>query len=113
MAIAPALYSPCIDAVSGLGELVMAFERREVRFTGRVQGVGFRYTTQRLARGYQLTGFVQNLPDGKVLLVAEGDAAEIDGFLAAIRAEMGSHIDHTHVLRSDYQGSFREFEIRY
>jgi acylphosphatase len=66
-----------------------------------------------LARGYQLTGFVQNLPDGKVLLVAEGDVAEIDGFLASIHAEMGSHIDKTQILRSDYQGSFREFDIKY
>ena len=56
-------------------------ERREVLYAGHVQGVGFRYTVQRLARGYSVTGFVRNLSDGRVELVVEGESGEVDGFL--------------------------------
>jgi acylphosphatase len=41
-------------------------QRREVHYSGHVQGVGFRYTTRSIARGYEVTGFVQNLEDGRV-----------------------------------------------
>jgi acylphosphatase len=67
-------------------------ERRRVHFSGRVQGVGFRYTCQSLARDFDVAGFVRNLPDGRVQLVAEGDCQEVDSFLTAILQEMGSYI---------------------
>ena len=47
-------------------------QRREVYFSGRVQGVGFRYTVRMVASRFAVTGFVKNLPDGRVQLVAEG-----------------------------------------
>jgi acylphosphatase len=59
-------------------------ERREVYFEGEVQGVGFRYTAQRVAAKFAVTGYVRNLPDGRVLLVAEGHPSEVDRFLAAV-----------------------------
>jgi acylphosphatase len=49
-----------------------ALERRTVFYSGLVQGVGFRYTTQRIAQQHAFAGFVRNLPDGRVQLVAEG-----------------------------------------
>ena len=55
----------------------------EVYYAGRVQGVGFRYTVRSLAARFDVTGFVRNLPDGRVHLVVEGDAGEIDAFLEA------------------------------
>ncbi len=67
-------------------------ERREIRFRGRVQGVGFRYTTQHVAKDFDVTGFVQNLPDGRVLLVAEGDSREIDRFVLAILQRLGHYV---------------------
>lgn len=67
-------------------------ERREVLYRGRVQGVGFRYTTQKVAARFDVTGFVQNLPDGRVLVVAEGQPREIDRFLQAIMAHLGHYI---------------------
>ena len=70
----------------------MPRERRRVYFSGRVQGVGFRYTCQALARGFEIAGSVRNLPDGRVELVAEGDSIELDDFLAAIHREMGDYI---------------------
>jgi acylphosphatase len=70
----------------------MRRERRRVYFSGRVQGVGFRYTCQSLSGGFQVSGYVRNLADGRVELVTEGDPTEIDRFLAAIQAEMGFYI---------------------
>jgi acylphosphatase len=55
--------------------------RRHLFYSGRVQGVGFRYTAQRIARSFAVTGWVRNLPDGRVELIVEGDsmAGNIDG----------------------------------
>jgi acylphosphatase len=61
-------------------------QRRDIHYSGRVQGVGFRYTVRDVANGFAVTGFVRNLDDGRVHLVAEGEVAEIDAFLAEIDA---------------------------
>jgi acylphosphatase len=71
---------------------VMQRECRRVYYSGRVQGVGFRFTSLHLARGFDVAGYVRNLPDGRVELVAEGDRAEIDAFLEAVRDAMDRHI---------------------
>ena len=57
---------------------------RHVFYEGHVQGVGFRYTVRRLAKGYDITGWVRNLPDGRVELLAGGEPEEVSAFLAAI-----------------------------
>ena len=68
-------------------------ERRIVYFSGTVQGVGFRYTTARVAERFTVTGFVQNLSDGRVLVIAEGTAPELDRFIGAVQAAMRDSID--------------------
>jgi acylphosphatase len=70
----------------------MPLERRRVLYSGRVQGVGFRATCQWLAGGFDVVGYVRNLPDGRVELLAQGDAAEIDRYLVAISGEMATFI---------------------
>ena len=70
----------------------MPREFRRVFYAGSVQGVGFRYTTQQVARGFEVDGYVRNLPDGRVELAAEGHPAELDAFLVAIRDAMSRHI---------------------
>jgi acylphosphatase len=70
----------------------MPRERRRVFFSGRVQGVGFRFRCQAVARGFEVAGHVRNLPDGRVEVLAEGDAPEIDAFLAAVRQEFDGYI---------------------
>jgi len=88
--------------------------RVEVRFEGRVQGVGFRWTVARLAAGYPVTGYVRNEPDGSVSLVAEGAARDLAAFLDAIgQSAVGRHIRHRTVVEAPYTGEFRAFEIRY
>ena len=82
-----------IVRVANAAELeFMPRDRRRVFFSGRVQGVGFRFTCQSLARGFEVAGFVRNLPDGRVELVAEGESGELDAFLASIRHEMSTYI---------------------
>ncbi len=62
-----------------------------VHYSGRVQGVGFRYSVKRIATGFEVVGLVRNLPDGRVELRAGGTAAELEEFLVAIRE---SHLRH-------------------
>ena len=59
---------------------------------GRVQGVGFRYTTLQLAREFEIAGFVQNLPDGRVRVEVEGTAQEVEAFLRAIEERMQGYL---------------------
>ncbi len=86
--------------------------RVEVFYSGMVQGVGFRYEAYRLASSRAVTGFVRNLPDGRVYLVAEGKPAEVDRFLHAVEQRMGAHVDRSDVERGEATGTYSNFEIR-
>lgn len=70
----------------------MKTRRLRVLFTGGVQGVGFRATTCELARSYDVTGFVRNLPDGRVELEAQGTRGEVAGLLAAVEERFRHNI---------------------
>lgn len=67
----------------------------EVWFSGRVQGVGFRYTCRQIATEFEVSGTVQNLADGRVHLVAEGYSREVRPFIAEIADQMRSYIHET------------------
>lgn len=83
-----------------------------VFYTGHVQGVGFRYTVKSVAAGFEVTGAVRNLPDGRVELVAEGEPEELKAFQQAIRDTGLDHfIRDEQVNWSDAQGGLRGFEI--
>lgn len=84
-----------------------------MHYAGHVQGVGFRYTTQSVAQGFAVTGFVQNLPDRRVLLVAEGLPSELKRFLAALGERMAHHIQQALVDAGPATGEFTRFEIRH
>jgi len=60
---------------------------KRVIFEGRVQGVGFRYTVKDIARGFDVCGWVKNLPDGSVELQAMGESDELDAFIREIIVE--------------------------
>jgi len=85
-------------------------ERVAVIYRGRVQGVGFRATVRHLARGYEVTGTVRNLPDGRVELIAEGAKRELQAFLEGIAAsELSSYIATRSETWSRAQGGLRGF----
>lgn len=74
-------------------DFVFSMKTMQVHYEGRVQGVGFRWTVKSLAREYEVSGNVRNLPDGRVELIAQGDTAEITSFLEAIRtSSLAAHI---------------------
>ncbi|MEM7313724.1 MAG: acylphosphatase [Planctomycetota bacterium] len=87
-------------------------ERREVFYSGRVQGVGFRYQTTQVASRFDVVGFVRNLPDGRVHLVAEGQKSELDGFLTAMNEALAAYIRHHSVEDHPAKHEFQSFEIR-
>jgi acylphosphatase len=88
-------------------------ERRVVYFRGRVQGVGFRYTAVRIAAEFRVAGYVQNLPDGQVLVIAEGRPDELDTFLDKLKTEMAPVIRDAHVTISPASGEFDSFDVKY
>ena len=90
-----------------------ALNRRSVYFSGRVQGVGFRYTTRNLALRYDVEGYIRNLPDGRVELVMEGPDAEMDQVVKDIRRKMNGYIRNIESHTSSATGEFEHFSIRH
>ena len=87
--------------------------RRTVYYSGRVQGVGFRYTAEGLARGFEVSGTVRNLPDGRVELVAEGTTEEVDRFVEAVGRQMGRYITRASATEGSTGGGFDGFRIAF
>ena len=85
--------------------------RLEAHFAGRVQGVGFRYQARQIATGYEVTGQVRNLPDGRVHLVAEGAEPEVRDFIREIKSQMSHHIKETSEEVLSGPAQFRDFHI--
>lgn len=88
-------------------------ERRDITFFGRVQGVGFRYTAIRVAGGYDVTGYVRNVPDGSVQCVVEGEAADIDLFVEDLSSRMGRYIERVTQSKSQATGQFSSFDVEF
>ena len=88
-------------------------KRITVHFTGTVQGVGFRYTTCRVAERFSVTGLVRNLPDGGVELVAEGEDAEVDKFLHAVQQAMAGYLRETQVAESPGTNEYSTFSVAF
>jgi acylphosphatase len=87
--------------------------RLTARFEGRVQGVGFRMSTVHVAARNGIAGFVRNLPDGSVDLVAEGDEAALLKFLQELRSvHIYRYVTAESIGWSDAGGEFTDFDIR-
>ena len=90
----------------------MSRSRLHIFYSGRVQGVGFRYTVKMLAHGFEVTGIVRNLSDGRVELVAEGIKAELEAFRREIQdSEVGRFIRNEETVWNEATGEMRGFEI--
>ena len=83
---------------------------KHIIFVGRVQGVGFRFTAHRIANRHLLTGFVRNLHDGTVEMVAQGASEDIDDCIAGIKETFGRYITETKI--TDVPGDPRHTEFR-
>jgi acylphosphatase len=87
--------------------------RRTVLFSGHVQGVGFRFTVERIARQFRVGGYVRNLRDGRVEVIAEGAPDEIGRFVAQIEETMAGYVHDRQIQDSPATGDFGDFSIRF
>ena len=90
----------------------MLSSRYDIRFSGRVQGVNFRWTTCRIAEKFALSGWVRNESDGSVRCVVEGEPAELDSFVESVQRAMASYIADTVIKTMASTGSMEGFGIR-
>jgi acylphosphatase len=90
-----------------------SLQRRELVYSGNVQGVGFRFTAQRIAQGYKVAGFVRNLRDGRVQLAVEGQPQEIDAFLDDVQTRMRGYIREVTENETTPAEGISGFEIRF
>ena len=86
----------------------------QVLFEGNVQGVGFRYTVRHIAKGFDVTGWIKNLRDGRVEMQVDGATDEVNAFLDAIRlSELRAHFRKLETKSLPDTPAMRGFEIRY
>ena len=105
---------PILAPTSAVGRpAVLGMERREIYFSGRVQGVGFRYQTREVAQRHPVTGFVENLFDGRVRLVMEGEPADLDQVLLEVDARLRRNIEGRRSATGVATGEFADFRIRH
>lgn len=83
----------------------------ECHFEGRVQGVGFRYQTVSVAKGFEVSGTVRNLLDGRVYLCAEGEEAEVQAFATEVESELKAYIKKVETESSQGPRSHKGFTI--
>lgn len=80
-------------------------------FEGHVQGVGFRYQTVGVAKGFDVTGYIQNMVDGRVHLYAEGEETEVVAFQAEVESELKNYIKETEIKIGSGDRAYRNFRI--
>lgn len=106
------IFLPGIGRLWHIARAMANRARMQIFYSGRVQGVGFRYTAKSIAIGFEVTGAVRNLPDGRVELVAEGAKDELQAFSQAINESGLEHfIQKQDVSWDEAKNEFRGFEI--
>lgn len=91
----------------------MAETAKHIVFKGRVQGVGFRFTALRMASRYQLTGYVRNMPDGAVEMLAQGQAADIDDCISDIDESFADYVKETIINDVPADPKYTDFKITF
>ncbi|MFH1854035.1 MAG: acylphosphatase [Candidatus Omnitrophota bacterium] len=91
----------------------MAYKRAHVFYSGRVQGVGFRYTVRNIASEYGLSGWVKNLRDGRVEAVCEGEEKDIKIFLDSIAVEFSRYATDIAINWETPTREFKGFRITF
>ena len=86
---------------------------KHIVFAGRVQGVGFRFTSLRAANRYGLTGRVCNLPNGSVEMIAQGRSDDIDDCIRDIQESFSGYIAETEVEEIGFDSQYKDFKITF
>ncbi|MBI5874060.1 MAG: acylphosphatase [Candidatus Omnitrophica bacterium] len=87
--------------------------RLHVKFSGRVHGVGFRFTAEAVASRLNLTGWVKNLHSGEVEIVAEGQEEDLKKFVSDIEGQFSTYISDKEISWEEPSSEFKEFGIRF
>ncbi|MBU2540981.1 MAG: acylphosphatase [Candidatus Omnitrophica bacterium] len=91
----------------------MAKRRIHIYFSGRVQGVGFRFTAERLARNLKIAGWAKNLFDGQVEVVAEAEENTLNDFLQQMKDNFHNYIEDIEIDWKDNCEGLVDFQIRF
>ncbi len=83
----------------------------EVFFSGRVQGVGFRYNACQVSRRYEVVGTVQNMPNGQVKMVVEGETLAVEGFIKEVCETTHGRVAETEVNQQPATGRWSDFSV--
>ena len=86
---------------------------RHIIFTGRVQGVGFRFTAFDIANRYRLTGHASNLPDGTVEMIIQGPADDIADCIHDIQESFTDYISATRIEDVPFNPKYTDFKITF
>ena len=86
---------------------------KRIIFTGRVQGVGFRFTARRAASRRQLTGFVRNVPDGTVEMLAQGRSEDIDDCIQDLKEYFAGYLKETRIEEIPPDPRYTDFKITF
>lgn len=86
---------------------------KHIIFTGRVQGIGFRFTAYNIANRCQLKGLVRNLSDGSVEMIVQGHSKDIDDCIRDIQESLESYINQTNVEDVPLNPDYKEFKITF
>jgi acylphosphatase len=86
---------------------------KHIIFSGRVQGVGFRFTVLNIANRYMLKGIVRNLPDGTVEMIAQGPAEDIDSCIEDIKGSYVGNVREARVQETGYNPQYEDFKITF
>ncbi len=86
---------------------------KHIIFIGRVQGVGFRFTAHRIASRYRLAGFVRNLRDGTVEMLAQGPAEDIEDCVQDIKEAMAGYVRETVIDEVPLDPKYTDFRITF
>lgn len=88
-------------------------KRMHILYSGRVQGVGFRFTAESMAIQSGIQGWVKNLGDGRVEIVAEAEETALKDFLNKIRQSFSRYIQEEDLRWSEAVDEFHDFQIRF
>ena len=98
-----------MNTIYAVGKMIAKY----IIFTGRVQGVGFRFTAYNIARRHQLAGLVRNLLDGTVEMFAQGQPRDIDDCINDIKDSFGAYITQTKIEEAAFNPQYTDFKITF